>query len=203
MSNTSKISALIFAVVVGLAATGAVADVPPGSDLVGIYTAPDGSGLANQDVPPFSVTTVYLCLTGCQFSSVYGWELRIRVEDIGSGISVNQWDIQGDGTNGDMEPGFAVVFDTPLLENASGIIVLMAIEIFVMDSGYFYLELPTVPSIPDNMAMLDGSDPGNLQPIHHPLDDLELPVFGINTGPLNPQIATDTGSWSAVKGLFR
>ena len=179
------------------------ADVPVGTNLVGIYTATDGTGLNNADITQYTSGTFYLCITGCEFTSILGWELRIRNEAAGGtmGVNVSAWNINGSWVNADSPPGFAVGLASPLPQNASSIIVPMSIDVFVLGQAYFYLELPTAPSIPGNMAMLDGDDVGHIVAIHHPLDDLRCPVFGINTVPIIDPI--ETATWGAVRRLWR
>ncbi len=201
MRKTLITAVMAAVVVLAFMPAASQADPPTGTNLVGFYTDTDGQGLSNQDVALYNNGTAYLCLTGCEFDSILGWELKIRTEGVGLGINVTNWAPSGQYVNADSPPGFAVGLAAPLPKNAEGIIVLMEITVFVMEAGYLYLELPTIPSIADNMSMLDGNDVGNIVAIHHPLGDLAWAIFGINTGWIHP--AVETATWGAVRSLYR
>lgn len=59
--------------------------------------------------------------------------------------------------------------------------------------------IPTTPSFPDAMGILDGDDPSTIFPAYPSSGDFALPVLGINTSVVP---AEDT-TWSDVKALYR
>lgn len=186
-----------------LLASAGFADWPPGTDLLGMYTADDGSGFANVDVAGGNID-VYLVVTGVSESSgLQGWECLITFTDDPS-IFWGSVQYNGQVINVATPPEFAVGIAAPLPRGADGSIWLAKITFLVFGAeGRCWLQPNTTPSVPGAMVYVKGDDVGVFIEMGYSSGDEADAVFGFNTGPLTPPIATEGSTWGNVKDMYR
>jgi hypothetical protein len=181
------------------------ADWPEGDNVLGLYSANDGTGFAHIGTPSAPVTgpyTIYLVATGMTDpSGVFGWECHVIVPGT---VFFTGVVYSGQAINVAVAPDFAVGLASALPVDANGAIVLATLSFFVQGlAGELFLHPTTVPSVPGCMTYALGSDPGIILCFHWARGDQNTPVFGFNTGPLTPPIPIANGTWGLVKGLYR
>jgi len=202
---------LLFAVafaalaVLSLAPAAGLAQTPnigvPGDDNLGIYFIDtENTGWANHNIAA-GVLTVSLVATGLtDMTGLSGWECRM---DFPAAL-FPAVTLLGDGPiNFANAPDYVVGLNSPFPH--SNAIVLASINLFItsQDPTFLYLNVKPLPSIPDAMAYASGADFNILFPFNWSSGDEAVPVFGINTGPLDPPIATDEATWGSLKSLYR
>jgi hypothetical protein len=185
---------------------------PPGADVLGIYTADDGTGYAHARAAVFSEVVAHLVLSGCTSpDGVAGWECTI---DVPPNCMVTSWDLRGPCLNIAGAPSFvagpdfAVGLFVPVPREE--VILLCSMEILVQSAepAYFHLRpLVLVPTMPGCMCYSRGNEIGELVRMRWSSGSVDLPVFGINTGPLHHvsgrTIATVPATWGEVKAMYR
>ena len=177
---------------------------PPGENLVGLYTADDGTGFANLNCD-LGQREIYLLMTGCaEPGGISGWELRVNLPDH---VLVLYWQIHGQYCSDPTPPDLAIGLAIPFPQ--TDVILLLTMAVLVQDTtpGFVFLGPVSWPSIPGEMCFAAGDNPGNLQPLIPSSGDHSLPVFGFNTGPLphldRPTIPNQCRTWGAVKVLYK
>jgi hypothetical protein len=178
---------------------------PPGDDLLGIYTAPDGSG--NDNIYATGLVEVYLLITGTTTSdAICSWECSIGIP---LGVALTSVQLQGQAANLIQPPGFAVMLATGL-EPVGGVAHLATLE-FEVPEGRNCLVLASLqeldrPGFPAGSVGAYGVC-GELGVPHWLFPSSGDPgacVFGFNTGPLGIVVVSASGSsWGAIKHLYR
>ncbi|MFH1843920.1 MAG: hypothetical protein ABIF77_12010 [bacterium] len=182
------------------------AAMPRGQNTMGMYTADDGTGVANRDANANTIVRAYLVVTRPTADSLQGWECKIEVPD---NVIPTQWKIYGiRPINIASPPDFAVGLAEPI--NCLNITVIAHCEFLVMttDPAYFYLHPVSVrPSLPGLMIYAVGNDPGTFVSMQWSSGSESYAIFGINTGPLphidGGHINTESQSWGSVKMMYR
>jgi hypothetical protein len=192
-------------------ASGASAQLPPpGQDLIGVYSNDfDGPTWANLNVAS-GMATVYLICSGVSATGVAGWEAQVYQD--GTGAMFVSSVLQGQGPlNMLVPPEFMVGLGVPITESNIGIpnaYSLAELTYFISAATPVYLRVDrpvTFTSWPDDPGpgYADPEDVGNLIRFYATSGDLATPVFGFNTGPMDPPIAVQDETWGGIKGLFR
>lgn len=170
------------------------------SDLIGIYTADDGTGANYMDANLYQPYTVYLCVENAsEVSGIIAWECNIETT---SGLMVLAWDLTWGkyATSGPLNigtpPDFIVGVGKTPLEN-SDCINLMSITYMVTDPSpqYFWIHPSPVPSLPDHPVYIPNHNIGLLKPLYWESGDEIHPAFAVNTEAL--ELSTDAVSVAA------
>lgn len=194
--------ALWFVPALLLLAASASGDPPDGADMLGFYTADDGSGLANVNAEVGEQITIFMCLTGCSAEAgVYCWEWFVEVP---SGVTIFSYMYWGCAEDWGCFPDCSFCLMCGPLE-CEDIVPVGTFTFIVTDPGpqYFYLHPPSNPSIPDAMAYLDANF--EIHPMVPSSGREDCAVFGVNTGPLDCDgntISVEAMSWSVVRELY-
>jgi len=175
------------------------------NDLLGLYSAPDGTGSSRMEIAPNTYGKIYLCVrNGTDLLGAWAWECLL---DIPGNMVVYQWDMTWGYNNpyGPLNiatpPEFIVgVGVNPILHDE--FICLMTIYFFVTDSnpGHIYLHPCSMPSIPDHPVYVGGFSPGNLLALDWACGAEQVPAFVINggTAPLMRDCSTISNSEGCV-----
>jgi len=171
------------------------------ADLVGIYSANDGTGTTSITLAPgfANSATAYVCLTGiADPQGVAGYEFSIEGTDFTDGVIVTSWNMTwGPGSqygplNVSSAPDFIVGQNIPLPHAQD--ICLMSFTFFVTDSNPKAFRIhPAIAkqSIPGKGAYIGQSDIGNIIPLKFASGDEFAPAFTINSlGSATPRIGT-------------
>ncbi len=176
------------------------AEPPPGPNRVGLYTLNDGNGYCNKYMAVGN-DHIYLLMTRCdEPSGISGWELAITMPPT---VFALDWGIQGQFVNAASPPEFAVGLAVAFPQATAILLADITVFVTTLDPVFAYFTIVSNPSIPGEMAFAAGDDPGNLQPLVHPTGSFANPVFGFNSGPLDPPVATENQTWGGVKSLYR
>ncbi len=165
------------------------------TDLIGLYTEADGSGVSHLELAPgpANPATIYLCITGgSDPTGISAWELVIGGMDYADGVVVTDWDLtwgQGVGfppLNFDSPPGFIVGVGGPIPWSDS--ICVMSIDFYVLDGApkEFTIHESNIPSLPDHAVYVSWGNPGTLVPLDWDCGGESYPAFVVNgfTDPL-------------------
>jgi len=184
----------------------ASADWPAGENLLGLYSADDGTGYNHIDVGvgPF---TIYLVATGITDPiGMVEWGARIT------------WDTPVDLYIPFPQPGWPAYapvpdeycafccghdIDSPL-PVIDDVVLLAALNFLVGCPGveaYFYLHACDDSPVPGLMYYRGASNPDLPLPLGWTTGGEGYPDFSLNLGPITPVV--DAGSWGAVKQLYR
>jgi hypothetical protein len=162
-------------------------------DLVGIYTANDGTGTS--EIPTLAPgftnqATAYVCLTGIVDPlGVAGYEFSIDGVDISDGVVVTSWNMTwGPGStvgplNVTSPPDFIVGQNKPLPLASN--ICLFSFTFFVTDSSPKAFTIhPAIAkqSIPGKGAYIGQSSIGNIIPLKYAAGGESYVAFSVNTG---------------------
>jgi hypothetical protein len=184
----------------------AAAEWPRGENVLGLYTSTDqATARANitQSAGPFST---YLVATGLTATAgVVGWECMVEWDEDAS-FFASQQTLYGDALNVATWPEFAVGILKPgVVPDGNGAAVLAQFDWLSFTTAQLYMHLhPNKnPSSPGNMIYVDASDVGEFIPLSWSSGDEANAVFGVNTGPLDPQVPTEDETWGSVKNMYR
>jgi hypothetical protein len=180
---------------------------PPGDDLLGIYVFPtDSTMYANVDVPPPfpGLVNAHLCLTRCSApDGIAGWECAIEVSP-GPFVSY----FVSEGINVATPPDFAVGMSFP--QPPGPIMQLCTLSIFMYNANPVQIWLHPVsqsPTIPGQMVYVRGYHINEFIHMHWSSGNENLPVFGLNTGPMQHAdgrtIEIESSTWGRVKQMYR
>lgn len=198
--------AVAFAALAVLSLAPAVGQAQPnigvfGDDMLGLYWIDaQNNGWANHYIAA-GVLTINLIATGLTDpTGLGGWECRMNFP----AALFPAVTLLGDGPiNFATPPDYVVGLNSPFPR--ADAMVLASINLFITseDPTLLYLETSATPSIPDSMAYASGADFNILRPFNWSSGAIENPVFGINTGMLDPPIPTVESTWGEVKSLYR
>ncbi len=180
---------------------------PPGDDIIGLYTAGDGSGFDRYEGagPTVRVYIVYSGLTG---TGIGGWETN--VEQVGAGVLFLSATLLGTGpVNLFTAPVFQVGLDVPMTSPGP-------YGTFAVASLNYFVTNPSAPTALLLNAIPDTSWPEDPGPGYADAEDVGLlirctpssgsqvdPSFGFWTDPFCCGPPVEPWSWGAVKGLYR
>lgn len=164
-------------------------------ELIGIYTANDGSRVSEMTLAPgFSnMATAYVCLTGITDpAGISGWELTLSGTDVADGVVVTSWDMTWGAFNptGPLNIGSPPEFivGVPVGPGSNPIahspeICVLSFDFFVMDSApkAFYIHPTSVPSIAGYTAYVGGTDAGNLRALDWAYGGEPYVAFTVNS----------------------
>ncbi|HOX24205.1 MAG TPA: right-handed parallel beta-helix repeat-containing protein [Candidatus Krumholzibacteria bacterium] len=162
-------------------------------DILGVFTAHDGSGVNHLMVAPETPFDVYLTLADASHTEgLGGWEARLTTS---ANLEVQDWTYQGTGMSlGDFPGDFTVVFTTvvPWAET----IWLGTIRAVLTDNdpGYLYLAPHQPPSIdPPAPCYIPWQNPVPV-PMVIASGSPELPVFVVEAAPSRHYLVRPDGS---------
>lgn len=168
-------------------------------DLIGIYTAPDGTGVSHMDAIVGPIYTVYVCVdNGSRLAGISGWELTISHS---YNVVPHGWDIQGTNPlNIGSPPDFMVGLQYPLPYADPNCILIF--DFFVTDTNpaWFSVDPCPWPSIPDHPVYADGADPGIVVALDWYSGGDAYPDFQINT--FSDPLETETFAMSRGEGTL-
>ena len=181
-----------------LAATAAEA-----KDVLGIYTEPGDDGRATLDLVAGSAT-VHLIASDltCPWG-IGGWECHLVGDwEANPDIFFAGLVLRGEAINISAFPDFAVGLGRPMFpdENEQVVLAEISFVFFSQQVMELFLSPADRPSLPGLMCYAPTNAPGYLIPFTWSSVNGSLPVFGFNTGPIQPQAAS---SWGCVKALYR
>lgn len=148
-------------------------------DLIGIYTANDGTRVSNLALTPGpeNIATAYVCMTGVSdLQGVSAWEMTLSGLSPADGVVVTSWDlVAGPGSSGPplniMSPPEFIVGATVGPSSSpipwSPEVCIMSFDFFVLDANpkaFFISEAP-FPSLPGVPVYVGGSSVGTLVPM--------------------------------------
>jgi hypothetical protein len=201
MLTVGMVLALVAAVL-----TPATAPARPSTDVLGIYTADNGTGLANRDAVFGTQITAYIVLSGCSTpEGISGWECSLVLP---TGVIMGAPILTPGAINVGTSPDFAV--GLPAALPRSSFMRLATLNFFILSGDPLYFKVRPIspnPTRPGCIVYAGGDDPGHIVIMNYSSGSETLPVFGINTGPLyhvdGGTIPTTGSSWGAVKSLYR
>lgn len=185
-----------------VSATG-LADWLPGEDVLGIYSAPDGTGFISAGGNGY--VSVYLVATGVsQPSGMARWECSISWTDHPGAVFYLGFELLGDAVNvSQVEGDFNVELAQPLLPMPDGSIALATINFMIFGAVVeVYLHPAHASSDPGYMVFAQGDDPEILHRFSWSQYDERCPVFYFNGITWDCFIPTARISWGAVKALY-
>jgi hypothetical protein len=212
MNRTSAIRSLAAPAAALLLAAAAYAVPPAGPDILGLYTAEDGSGFANLDAPAYSYVDIHMLLTGCSSAcGLAGWECAVELPEQVFPVS---WTLNGEAINIAGPPSFldgpefAVGLTMPCPRSDCMLLCTLRVLVVSAEPAYFYLHpASSRPSIPGAMVYARSTDIAELRPMGWSSGREDLAVFGLNTGPLphadGGTIAVVPATWGEVKNAYR
>ena len=184
-----------------LAAFPCLAVWPPGEDLLGLYTADDGTGYTNVDVAGGNID-IYLVATGLtEPSGIAGWECSLSWTDDPS-LFFGSCELVGDAVNASQIQGdFVVDLSIPLPRREDASVALAKITFLVFGVvGHVWLHPAHESSAPGFMVYRHGDDPDRLHRFRWASSGEQNPVFSFNTGFTDLVCATH---WGEVKFRYR
>jgi hypothetical protein len=172
-------------------------------DVLGVYTEPGDDGRATLDLAGGSAT-VYLIASDltCPWG-IGGWECHLAGDwEANPDIFFAGHVLRGEAFNVSAFPDFAVGLGSPMFPDGFGQVVLAEISFIFFSQQVLELYLAPAdrPSLPGLMCYAPTNDPGYLIPFTWSSVIESRPVFGFNTGPIQPRAAR---SWGHVKALYR
>ena len=212
MTRATAIRMLAAPAALLLLAAAAIAVPPAGPDILGLYTAEDGSGFANIDAPAYGYVDIHMLLSGCSSAcGLAGWECAIEMPEQ---VFPMSWTLNGEAVNIAGSPSFydgpefAVGLSRPCPRTDCMLLCTLRVIVMSEEPAYFYLHpVSSRPSIPGAMAYARGTDIAELRPMGWSSGREDMAVFGINTGPLphadGGTIAVVSATWGAVKNAYR
>ena len=181
------------------------ADPPPGTDRVGLYTMPDGTGYANINAAVNDTITVYLCLTRCsETSGVSGWECSLEAPIEVTFINQQYY---GFVIGGGYYPNFSIGLAAPLPQADVIPLVALKFQVNINVPAFYYLHpSQSNPTIPGQMIFVQGNNVSIFHQMFWSSGEEDCAVFGLNTGPLDcngESIVIDNYTWGGVKAMYR
>lgn len=192
---------LVFCTILVWPLAAALSSPPPGVDIIGIYTAPDGTGRDNVDVD--GMVDVYLVASGIETElGLCGWECIVGVPGT---VFLGGASLVGQAVNVVEPPEFVVGLAEPLFP-VNGIVHLATLTFIVPDVvaclwiPCSMLPAPWSPPGVPGYAICGSAEPHALTPSSGACGEC---IFGFNTGPLGIVTASAPASWGSVKRLYR
>ncbi|HPF34120.1 MAG TPA: hypothetical protein P5571_02615 [Candidatus Krumholzibacteria bacterium] len=190
---------------VALLASGAMAQIDPDADGMGVYFDMGATEVCASTVAPFQQIVAYLCITNPSASAgVSGWEAYVTVT---GGVVAGAWTLSAGLDVDPSAEGFQVGIGTGgLALPAAPSVVLATYSAFVQAAGgevAFYCEgVPGSTSFDGTPGYAGGSDAGDLRACQVSSGTgLGLPVARVN-GDCDI-VANEDMTFSNVKALFR
>jgi len=196
---------LLAMLAVALLASGALAQVDPDPDGMGVYFDTAGTMFCTSTAAPFEQITAYLLITNPSATSGgSGWEAWVTVE---GGVVAPSWTLAAGLDVDPSDQGFQVGIGTGGLALPYGETVVVATYsafVQVPDAVVnFYVEgVPGSTSFPSSPGYAAGNDAGDLRPLQVSSGTgMGLPVASVN-GDCGV-VANEDLTFSNVKALFR